>query len=328
MAKEIKINLVLNDKQISAKILNADKLVNTLRKSATKTSDVFAKWSVLATGLNSAMRIGRMALNIFDSVIDAHKAQEQAERKIEQGVRSTGMAAGFTADELKKMAIGLQEITTFGDEEILKGVTSQFLTFTNISGEQFKRVQVAALNLATVLDSDLKSASIQLGKALNDPVANLSALSRSGIQFSTDQKAVIKSLATTNRLAEAQTIILDELEKQYGGQAEAVADTWTGAIEQSQNRIGDATERLGAVAVRVYAPIIGNVADLAFGITDLLFPMEKLSEKMRDQQIEFNSLIELLKDSNSEEFIKEEVIKQLNASYGGYLTNIDLETAA
>ena len=269
-----------------------------------------------------------MALNIFDSVIDAHKAQEQAERKIEQGVRSTGMAAGFTADELKKMAIGLQEITTFGDEEILKGVTSQFLTFTNISGEQFKRVQVAALNLATVLDGDLKSASIQLGKALNDPVANLSALSRSGIQFSTDQKAVIKSLAETNRLAEAQTIILDELEKQYGGQAEAVADTWTGAIEQSQNRIGDAVERLGSIAVKVYAPIIEGAADFALSLAEWIAPMDKASDKLREQQIEFNALTDLLMDHNIEGETRNQVIETLNTKYSSYLTNLDLEKAS
>ena len=62
-----------------------------------------------------------------------------------------------------------------------------------------------------------------MGKALNDPVANLSALSRSGIQFSDEQKAVIKSMAETGRLAEAQTLILDELNRQYGGSAEAAA---------------------------------------------------------------------------------------------------------
>ena len=86
------------------------------------------------------------------------------------------------------MATNLQNKTLFGDEVILKDATAQLLTFTNITGENFGRTQEAALDLATRLDGDLKSASIQLGKALNDPVANLSALSRSGIQFSEDQK--------------------------------------------------------------------------------------------------------------------------------------------
>lgn len=146
--------------------------------------------------------------------VKAFQVQAKAIAQVEAGLKSTGNQAGYTSKQLQAMASDLQGKTLFGDEVILKDATAQLLTFTNISGEQFKRTQEAALDLATRLDGDLKGASIQLGKALNDPVANLSALSRSGIQFSEEQKAVIKSLAETGRLAEAQTLILDELNKQ------------------------------------------------------------------------------------------------------------------
>jgi hypothetical protein len=140
--------------------------------------------------------------------IQAFRVQAKAIAQVEAGLASTGNQVGRTSAQLQKMASDLQSKTLFGDEDILQNATAQLLTFTNISGEQFARTQAAALDLATRLDGDLKGASIQLGKALNDPVANLSALSRSGIQFSDDQKAVIKSLAETGRLAEAQTLIL------------------------------------------------------------------------------------------------------------------------
>ena len=147
--------------------------------------------------------------------VNAFREQAKAVAQVEAGLKSTQNQVGFTSKELQQMATDLQNKTLFGDEVILKDATAQLLTFTNISGQNFARTQQAALDLATRLDGDLKGASIQLGKALNDPVANLSALSRSGIQFSEDQKEVIKSLAETGQLAEAQTIILDELNKQY-----------------------------------------------------------------------------------------------------------------
>jgi hypothetical protein len=159
------------------------------------------------------------------------------------------------------MASSLQGKTLFGDEDILKNATAQLLTFTNISGEQFARTQAAALDLATRLDGDLKGASIQLGKALNDPVANLSALSRSGIQFSEEQKAVIKSLAESGQLAEAQTLILDELNKQYGGSAEAAAKA-DGGITQLANAFGDLQEQFGAVLVDVLRPVVDWASDM------------------------------------------------------------------
>ena len=197
--------------------------------------------------LTSAVGLG-LGLSGLTSLVKSSTAafvtQEAAIKKVEQALKSTEGASGKTLSELKKQALDLQDVTLFGDEEILNKATAQLLTFTNIANKEFDRTQKVALDLATVLDGDLQSSSIQLGKALNDPIANLSALSESGIQFSQEQKDVIKELASTNRLAEAQGVILKELERQYGGQAEAAAKG-AGAIKQFQNRIGDVKEEIG-----------------------------------------------------------------------------------
>lgn len=189
------------------------------------------------------------------TAVRAFQEQAKAIAQVEAGLQSTAGQVGYTSEQLQSMASNLQKTTLFGDEEILKDATAQLLTFTNISGEQFERTQKAALDLATRLDGDLKSASIQLGKALNDPIANLSALSRSGIQFSAEQKEVIKSLTETGRLAEAQTIILDELNKQYGGSAEAAAKA-EGGFTQLANAFGDLQEQFGKILVEVLQPVI------------------------------------------------------------------------
>jgi hypothetical protein len=201
--------------------------------------------------------------------INAFREQAKAIAQVEAGLKSTGNQVGYTSKQLQQMASDLQSKTLFGDEQILKDATAQLLTFTNISGDQFARTQEAALDLATRLDGDLKSASIQLGKALNDPVANLSALSRSGIQFSDDQKAVINSLAETGRLAEAQTLILDELNKQYGGSAEAAAKA-DGGFTQLANAFGDLQESIGAVLVPLLRPLVEKLREIveAFGSMD------------------------------------------------------------
>ena len=190
--------------------------------------------------------------------VQAFREQNKAIAQVEAGLKSTAGQVGFTSQELQKMASDLQNKTLFGDEVILKDATAQLLTFTNISGQNFARTQQAALDLATRLDGDLKGASIQLGKALNDPVANLSALSRSGIQFSEDQKVVIKSLTETGNLAEAQTLILDELNKQYGGSAEAAAEA-DGGFTQLANSFGDLQEEIGRLLVQYLRPIVDRL---------------------------------------------------------------------
>lgn len=190
--------------------------------------------------------------------VQAFREQNKAIAQVEAGLKSTANQVGFTSKELQKMATDLQNKTLFGDEVILKDATAQLLTFTNISGENFARTQQAALDLATRLDGDLKGASIQLGKALNDPVANLSALSRSGIQFSDEQKGLIKTLAETGRLAEAQTLILDELNKQYGGSAQAAAEA-DGGFTQLANSFGDLQEIIGGLLVQYLQPIVNQL---------------------------------------------------------------------
>ncbi len=211
----------------------------------------------LSVGLTAPLALlGAASLKAFDT-------QAKAIAQVDAGLKSTGNQVGKTSQQLQDMASELQNNSLFGDEEILKNATAQLLTFTNIAGDQFARTQQAALDLSTRLDGDLKSASIQLGKALNDPVANLSALSKSGIQFSAAQKETINALAKTNRLADAQTIILDELEKQYGGSAEAAAKAGTGPLKQLSNTLGDITEEFGAVIAEGIAPFVDWLKKLA-----------------------------------------------------------------
>lgn len=202
-------------------------------------------------GMAKQARIARKALGSIASVlvggavvgriISATREQEAAVKQLEQGLASTGNVVGQSLDELKRKAAELQKATTFGDEEIIRA-QSQLVTFTKITGEQFDKTIELAADLSTRLDVDLKSSVLQLGKALNDPVANLSALSRAGIQFTESQKATVKSLIESNRLIDAQKIILAELETQFGGSARAARDTFGGALDGLGNAFGDLFE--------------------------------------------------------------------------------------
>jgi len=208
--------------------------------------------------VNKAEQTGRKMTMMFTlpfaafvtATIRARSAQAQAVAQVEQGLVSTGGKVGRTFDELRRQASDFQSKTLFGDESILQTVTAQLLTFTSITKEAFDRTQQAVLDVTTRIRGAgagaeaLTATSIQLGKALNDPVANLGALGRSGIQFTVSQKDIIKNLAETNRLAEAQSMILDELEKQYGGAAEAARDASFG-FRTLMNSFGDLLEDFG-----------------------------------------------------------------------------------
>ena len=250
-----------------------DQLSKGLTKIGSKVKQIDQNISTLGTGISAVALIGGI-----NKAINAWDKQDQAVTQVRQGLISTGNAAGKTLDELTKKAKEFQKDTLFGDETVLGGVTAQLLTFTNIAGKQFDRTQQAILDVTTrIYGADasaesLRSTSIQLGKALNDPVANLGALGRSGIQFTKQQKEVIKSLWEAGRTAEAQTIILNELDKQYGGSAAAAAKAGKGGLKQLKNTLGDILEIIGSALM----PTINRLTKIFGSLASFVQNNEKL----------------------------------------------------
>ena len=178
----------------------------------------------------------------FSSIIRLAGEQQKAEAKLNAVLKSTAGVAGLTANELKNMASELQGVTTFGDETII-GAQSLLLTFTKIGEEVFPQATETILNMAVAMETDLKSATVQLGKALNDPITGISALSRVGVQLTDTQKEQIKSFTELGDIASAQKVILGELETQFGGLAKATAQTMAGSLDQMTNSVGDRTSK-------------------------------------------------------------------------------------
>jgi len=325
MAKEkVTIELLLANVEANNKKLNTmDKKLSNINKTANNGIGGFKK---LGIAIGAAYAVNRV-VKFAAASVKAYQIQAKAEAKVKQAIISTNKAAGKSFDELTAKASALQKETLFGDEDILNNVTAQLLTFTNIANEEFDRTQRVALDLATVLDGDLKSASLQLGKALNDPVANLSALSRSGIQFSKEQKAVIKNLAETNRLAEAQGVILSELERQYGGQAKAAAEA-DGGLTQLSNSFGDLQENIGGVILEGLRPFVDAAGDVVSWMNEMFESSTPLTDALEKEQDQVNLLVGEFKDLNTTAERKKEIYNELARISPEIVEGVNAETIA
>jgi hypothetical protein len=183
------------------------------------------------------------------SVADAAESQKVF-AQTEAVLKSMGTTANGTATDLANMASSLQKTTAFSDEAILAG-TNLLLTFKNIQNQAgegndiFDQTAQAMLDVARAMGTSASGEAIRLGKALNDPVKGISALTRVGIQFTDQQKAQIKALAESGDLMGAQKIILAELQQQFGGSAAAYAQTFTGQVESLNNQLNDLSEEIG-----------------------------------------------------------------------------------
>ena len=146
---------------------------------------------------------------------------------------------------MKKYASQLQDVTKYGDEVTIDAMAIMS-TFKSIKGDVFKEPIASAQDMATVLNTDLNAAVMQIGKALESPEIGLTALRRSGVSFSQEQVKQIKQLVAEGKKQEAQLIMLKELQNEFGGAAKAAAGDAYGAATQLSNAWGDLKEVIGA----------------------------------------------------------------------------------
>jgi hypothetical protein len=222
-------------------------------------SSTLGNFGNIMTGIKSTIDLVsgafNAAVNMVTPFVEAAIESENAIAELEAVLKATGGAAGLTSEELQAMAGELQSITTFSDETIMAG-QSMLLTFRNIGEDTFPRATEAMLDMATMFGS-VDTAAVQLGKALNDPIAGVGALSRIGIQFTEEQKTMIANFMEMGDVASAQNIILKEVEMQIGGLAEAMGETFAGKMEILKNRLGEIQEVIG----RALIPILEVAVD-------------------------------------------------------------------
>lgn len=255
-----------NDANIKAVITAEDRASSVLRGFGDNVNGVAGKvGSVLKVAAEGALVAGA-AVTTFGVL--SVKAFSESQDKIAQTnavLKSTGGIAGVTADQVDKLSKALQRTTKYSDEDV-RSVENLLLTFTSISKDIFPQATSTVLDMATALGEDTKSASIQLGKALQDPILGITALRRVGVNFSDAQKDVIKNLVETGHKAEAQKAILKELNVEFGGSAVAAGNTFAGSLAKLKNAFNDIQETIGATIVNYLTPLVQKLADVANSI--------------------------------------------------------------
>lgn len=319
MATREKITYVIDAKYTGkANVQGATKDVKGLDAATQKTTKSFSNMATgLAKGAAAFAAVGiagKAVLDFSKESIKLFGIQEKAEAQLAATIKSTGSAAGVTAKEMREYASALQSTTTFGDEAII-GAESLLLTFTNIGGPVLKDATATVLDMSQALGQDLKSSSIQIGKALNDPIKGLTALSRVGVSFTEQQKEQIKTMQEMGDVAGAQQLILAELNKEFGGSAAAAVDTYDGKIQQLSNTYGDLQEEIGEAITRQggfvtqlntgLGAVTANVAmwnTLQNAMDDGFFSQKRLNEaqaegnealaELADEYLEYQDILE------------------------------------
>jgi hypothetical protein len=201
---------------------------SSLGKLNDKVSSVSKGIGKAIGGIALALGFTGIVSGLRNAVQAAEEAQVANERidAIAKSMDLFGNQTKRTTDRIKEFAEE-QELLIGVEAEVIKATQAKLLTFKEVAlsadvmGGAFDRATILASDLAAAGFGEATANATQLGKALNDPVAGISALTRVGLTFTQAQKDVIQSLVATGDVAAAQEVILAELERQVGGTAEA-----------------------------------------------------------------------------------------------------------
>ena len=265
MAETIVVNFTSKD-EVSSTAKSVEKSINDVGNAAQSQGPKFSGMTEIARGafqsiggfaVNAASQIGSSIVGGIGSFIsegiEEAAGWQSAFRQTQAVVESTGMAAGFTAEQMGEMAQNLSAsagMSLFTDDQIL-GAQNVLATFTKVQGVQFEGATQSALDMAQALGMDASQAAMMMGKALNDPVKGLSALSRSGVSFTDEQKAMVEAMVEAGDVAGAQNLILKEMEVQFGGSALAATETFAGRQVLLQEAFNGVKETLGTALLPV-----------------------------------------------------------------------------
>jgi len=176
--------------------------------------------------------------------VDAASIQQKNEIALAQSMQT---ANTFTKEAFKanlEYAASLQQITTFGDEEILT-VQKSLIAF-GLQGQALRDVTRATLDLSTATGMNLRAAGDLVAKSVG---STTNALARYGIEVT----------AGTERTTRAKEVV-DGITRLYGGQAQAAAKSFSGQITQLKNMFGDLYEEIGLVIINSEG--LGSIFDL------------------------------------------------------------------
>ena len=209
-----------------------------------------SKWaSGLKKASGDALTFGKLVRNAMSAVAGAFLAvagaiimflpnfikmgeeARKSERRLENIAKQMGLFGDNTAKVTQRLSEYAEAISyaTGVDDELVRSAEAILLTFKNLAktadttGGAFDRATIAAVDLAAAGFGEVESNAKQLGKALQDPVKGLTALRKAGVTFTKAEQDKIRALVESNRLLEAQELILSAIETQVGGTAAATA---------------------------------------------------------------------------------------------------------
>ena len=248
---------ITGTKDLKTHTANATGSLKKMGSQSKSTGTSLASLAKKVTGVVAAYAGFRQIIQFGKECITACDTQVKAEARLEQLMMNVKGTTLGNVDAMKKYASELQGVTTVGDEATIQGA-SQLATF-QLQSSTIKTLLPSLQDLAvsqygvSVSGDQMQSMANLVGKVMT---GNVGALTRYGVTLNDTQKKMLQNGTEAQRAA----MLVEVLGQNFGGLAEAMANTPEGKIVQIKNAWGDMQEVIGGKLYPVVTAFFGYVA--------------------------------------------------------------------
>jgi len=270
----VQIDIELVTKAFENALDNSRKKTEEFSSQASKSfSSVGSAFNVMAGNL-AANAVGKALGFISDGLGRMISEAADSEKNVNDLNIALGQAGIFsktTSQSFQDLAQSISDVTTVDDDLILK-TTSIIATLTTLNKQGLEEATKRAVDLSAALGIDLSTATEMVTKAIN---GNTTAFSKRGI-------VIEKGTNDQDRLNK-----LMEATAQFQDVAQQKTNTYTGAMEQQQNALGNLLAEFGFLVTKNESVISGIQ-----GTTSVF---QSLTKFLQANSGEINVFIESLK---------------------------------
>ncbi len=215
-------------------------------KKAHSTTEGFKKVGLSMTA------VGGVLTAVFGIATKGAVESEAAQSKLVNALKNVPGVTKAGTDALLAYAGQLQMTTGVEEEEILSAMS--LLATMGLNEGQIAALTPRVLDMATAHakatgeEISLDNAAMSLGRAVT---GNASALSRQGVVMSEE----------TKRTGDFNSILKD-LDKAFGGAAEASGKTFAGQLKIAKAGVGEIFESIGGQLLPILTPLITKVVEV------------------------------------------------------------------
>lgn len=319
------------DAETSDAIKGINNVTNAVEKTDTAaktTTESFANWGMIVTGLNQAVELISKTIDLILVPIEDAGQFEQYEAALTVMLGSTE-AAKMRLEELVEFAANtpfeLPQVIEAGNQlQAIGRYSQETLTMlgdlASASGKSFDQV----------LNAYAKMASGQKGIAI-DMFRDLLVTTDDWVKATGKQLGKNGELqASVEEMAEALPRIIEE--KGFAGMMDVQSKTLNGMVSNFEDGLGQLSTKVGQLLLPLAKQIVGFGNQIVSSLIPAETHLEKVEEKAFQQRYAFERLVaeyEQLRQKSSLTNIEQSrfsnIITELQSKYPTLLSNLDLQ---